>query len=437
MNGFRMLLHRFFKDPDASVAPLFGIAFLPLLAFIGTAIDYGQATSARADLQVAADAAALMVSKNAPTLTSGQLQQNARDYFMAGFNRPTAQNVNVAASYDAASSSLTLSASASVPTVFMGMFGFKQIDLSTSSTVAWGTTKLRVALVLDNTGSMNDFGKITALKTASHQLLAQLQKAAQNPADVQVAIVPFTTDVNIGTIYQNATWVDWSQWSLSGSIEAGLKCAAGGSSGGNGFNGTCGGTNHGGWNGCVMDRGPSTGSGTGQGPDVENIAPVSGDATTYFPADQSPWCPVQMMPLSNDWTALNSKIDAMVANGFTNQSIGLAWGWQALTPTAPLNAAPLPANTKQIIILLSDGMNNTNRWSTSQADVDAREKLLCANVKNAGITVYTVLVMAGDSAIMQQCASDPGKYFALTQAGQIVTTFNQIGTALAQLRIAK
>jgi len=45
--------------------------------------------------------------------------------------------------------------------------------------------------------------------------------------------------------------------------------------------------------------------------------------------------------------------------------------------------------------------------------------------------------MAGDSSILRNCASDPSKYFALTSAGQIVTTFNAIASTLSKLRLAK
>jgi len=47
------------------------------------------------------------------------------------------------------------------------------------------------------------------------------------------------------------------------------------------------------------------------------------------------------------------------------------------------------------------------------------------------------------STLLQKCAGSPGKYpdsdkfFLLTSANEIVTTFNQIGTALSSLRVAK
>ena len=95
---------------------------------------------------------------------------------------------------------------------------------------------------------------------------------------------------------------------------------------------------------------------------------------------------------------------------------------------------------RQVIILLTDGLNTEDRWYTSQSSIDARQQLTCNNVKAAGITLYTVQVNTGGdptSTLLQNCASSTDKFFLLTSANQIVTTFNQIGTALSNLRVAK
>jgi hypothetical protein len=63
--------------------------------------------------------------------------------------------------------------------------------------------------------------------------------------------------------------------------------------------------------------------------------------------------------------------------------------------------------------------------------------LACANAKTANVMIYTVLVMSGNSSVLQSCASDPTKYFELTTAGQIVTAFNTIGTELANLHLSR
>jgi hypothetical protein len=38
---------------------------------------------------------------------------------------------------------------------------------------------------------------------------------------------------------------------------------------------------------------------------------------------------------------------------------------------------------------------------------------------------------------MQNCASDPSKYFDLTTSGAIISTFNTIGQQITNLRVAQ
>ena len=64
----------------------------------------------------------------------------------------------------------------------------------------------------------------------------------------------------------------------------------------------------------------------------------------------------------------------------------------------------------------------------------------CANIKAAGVTLYTIQVNTGGdptSTLLKNCASSSDKFFLLTSANQIVTTFNAIGTNLTKLRIAQ
>ena len=163
---------------------------------------------------------------------------------------------------------------------------------------------------------------MTALKTASQNLLTQLQNAATSPDDVYVSIVPFNKDVNVGASNYDQSWLRWDLWDAR--------------------NGTCSNyeytdakqlhvarrtwtpADHNTWNGCVTDR--------DQNYDTTNDAPLAG--STLYPAEQYSSCPAQLLGLSNDWTALSSKIDDMQPNGNTNQAIGLQMGWQSLTAVA-------------------------------------------------------------------------------------------------------
>jgi Flp pilus assembly protein TadG len=425
-----MLFARFFRDRKGGVAPLLALGIIPLVGAVGAAVDYSRAGSVRSAMQSAADATALMLAKTASTSTAAQLQQNATSFFVANFNRPEAQGLTVSATYAQGQTgfTVTVGGTATVKTTFMNYMGMSQIPLSTTGTVSWNNAKLRVALVLDNTGSMSQSGKITALKTASHNLLDQLKNAAVQDGDVYVSIIPFSKDVNAGASNYAATWIDWTDWDAANGTCSNTSYTTKSSCTSHGKTWTP--KNHNTWNGCVTDR--------DQNYDTLNTAPTAG---AKFPAEQYSSCPVQVMGLSYDWPALNSKIDAMAPAGNTNQAIGIAWGWQSLS-NAPFTVPSKDPNYqyKEIIILLTDGLNTQDRWYTSQSSIDNRESIACTNMKAAGITVYTVQVDTdgeATSALLQTCASDPAKFFLLTSATQIVTTFGTIGTSLQKLYLAK
>jgi hypothetical protein len=91
-------------------------------------------------------------------------------------------------------------------------------------------------------------------------------------------------------------------------------------------------------------------------------------------------------------------------------------------------------------ILMSDGLNTQNRWTSNQSQIDAREALTCTNAKASGIVIYTVHVNTGGdptSTVLRNCASSADKFTEIKTANQLLTTFNAIGTALSNLRIAQ
>ena len=59
---------------------------------------------------------------------------------------------------------------------------------------------------------MADSGKITALKTATNNLLTQLKNAVVNNGDVYVSIIPFVKDTNVDPVNYNQLWIDWTEW---------------------------------------------------------------------------------------------------------------------------------------------------------------------------------------------------------------------------------
>ncbi len=193
-------IRHFAAARDGNIAIIFALATIPIMGLIGASVDYSRANAVKADLQSALDATALMVSKNAATQTNGELQTSAQAYFEAVFTHPEATSTKITATYSSSGgSSVVVDGTTTVKTDFASVLGISELKVTSSSTVAWGTSKLQVALVLDNTGSMDSSGKMDALKAASHNLLKQLQAAAQKDGDVRVAIVPFALEVNVGT----------------------------------------------------------------------------------------------------------------------------------------------------------------------------------------------------------------------------------------------
>lgn len=446
-------LARFRLAERGNVAITFAFATLPIVGFVGASVDFSHANSVKVAMQAALDSTALMLAKNAATLSEGQLQSDARNYFLALFTRPEASNINIKATYSTAGgSAVKVEGTADVSTTFLGVVGYNNLTVGGTAVTKWGSARLRVALVLDVTGSMASDGKMTALKTATKNLLTTLKGAAAQNGDVYVSIIPFSKDVNVGSANYNANWIDWSDWDDdNGSWQNTNNCSNSGRGSRRGRS-RCNSSqtwvpsNHNRWNGCITDRDQDYDR-KATAPNPADVDLPGGQASTLFPAEQYGNCPVAMMGLNYNWTAMNNLVDSMEPTGNTNQPIGLVWGWHSLVGAGPLTVPPMDSNYKyeQIIILMSDGLNTENRWSTSQTQVDRRMvdtngDGTCANIKASGITIYTLHVNTGrdpTSTLLRNCASDTDKFFLVSQANDISTAFQSIGTSLTKLRVAQ
>src|SRR5262245_33450431 len=347
---------------EGQVVLTFAIATVPIIGFVGAAVDYSRANSDRAAMQAAVDATALMLSKTASTLTSSQLNQQATSYFNALFTRPEVTNVVVTPTLSTSSGTqLVVTASGTVPSTFMKVAGFSSMNINVSSTVKWGNSRLRVALVLDNTGSMADNCKIAALRTATNNLLTQLKNAVTTNGDVYVSIIPFVKDVNVDPVNYNATWIDWTDWdAVNGSCSKAKYTDQS----------TCLShtkiwtpANHNTWNGCVTDRGTSNAP-SALNTDTNVMTPVPAVPDTLFPAEQYDPCPQALMALSYNWSAMTTLVNNMSPGGNTNQAIGLELGWMSLVGGGPFPTPPPMDPTykyQQVIILLIDALIGSKR----------------------------------------------------------------------------
>ena len=415
-----MTLNSFKSNERGSVLPMFAICLAGIFAAVGAAIDYSRAATARTAMQTALDAATLMLAKEASGLSATQLKERANAYFLASFKSPQAKSIVVTPvlTTTAGVSKLRLDGSGSIDTSVFRIFGTMKMDFKVSSEVVSGMRRLELALALDNTGSMAEQGKLDALKVAAHSLIDTLQKTSKKKNDIRVAIIPFTTFVNVDPkTNKKATWIDFADWSENTAIgtEAGLTTEW--------VNKKTGAK----WTGCVTDR--------SQPYDTQDTPPTN--LATMYPAAE---CvnPVPILTLTSNWSKLNTTIDAMKPDGTTNVTIGLEWAWHALSTGAPLTQGTAPApDLDKVLILLTDGENTENRFTTNTPAIDKRTEAACANIKKDGIKLYTVRVIEGNASLLRGCATSPAYYFEVQQASQLNAVFKSIADSLVTLHISK
>jgi Flp pilus assembly protein TadG len=448
----RAAAKRFAGANQGNIAVIFAVAMVPLISFVGAAIDYSRANAARSSMQAALDSTALMLSKDLSqgVISPDQIDAKAQAYFNALYTNKDAKAVTVSATYTASTtkgSTIELTGSGNIVSDFMQIAGFPTLGFNTGSTSAWGNVRMRVAMALDNTGSMAQSGKMAAMQTAANALIDQLSKLAKDPEDIYISIIPFAKDVNFykdaaNNSNVNQPWIDWSLWDAANGTCSNSNSTTKSSCLNNGRTWTP--KAHSNWTGCFTDRTKDY--------DTTNTPPTAGD--TLFPAEEylspSPkYCQVgnnpylqPVMPLSNKWDSLKTLITNMQPTGNTNQGIGLAWAWMTLGQGLPFNAPSKDPNYtyRDAIILLSDGLNTQNRYSSTASQIDARQAILCTNAKAAGITIYTIQVNTGHDAtstVLKNCATGTSNFYLITDPNQTLSVFNSIGTSLAKLRVAK
>jgi Flp pilus assembly protein TadG len=450
-NGLKVTAARFGRAERGNVAMMFAVMLPVLLTFIGAAIDYSRAVNARSAMQAAVDATALMISKEASSLSAADVTTKAKAYFTALYSHPEVSGVTFAAVYTANSgtgASIKVDATGTMQTDFMKLAGYPTVPLNVSSTTKWGNIRYRVALALDNTGSMAFSSKMVELKKAAKKLIEDFYSMASADADVYISIVPFARDVNIGSSFKNETWLRWSGASDSYELTA-RKC-----SGYSewlktksdceswGYTWMVLGQND--WNGCVMDRDKDY--------DTNATIPSSAVQGSMVWPQQYDACPVVMLgmtPVKSKKKTLTDKIDAMQSNGATNQGIGTFWAWMTHQTSGPFPTPSKDSNYvyQDVVILLTDGLNTQNRFngngSSHSTDVDARQALLCTNAKAAGVKIFAIQVATDNDAVStvtKDCATEPNNpnYFSyVTQASQMSVKFEAIFKELAKLRVAK
>jgi Mg-chelatase subunit ChlD len=457
-------------------------------------------------LQDALDSAALAVG-GMQHLPEADQRAMAQRYFDANY---PASEIGVAGTLNVtlAERTISLSASANVPTTLLRILGIPSMTVDAETEVTKEMKGLELALVLDNTGSMSSSGKMTALKQAATDLLQILFNGQPSHARMKIGVVPFDQTVRLPNAGSAATrsWIDqtgtssvarlnfdnnryaWDIYPAAARQSWQLDASQ--------F-----------WRGCVEAR-PN-------GIEYLDTAPAAGQPDTfwvpYFQPDEpdnnaamhnnfpnsytgdgvpntQPWqdrlrrsakyaglndagphrgCELQpILPLTNQRGPIQSTINGMSPNAWTHIAIGLGWGWRVLSPTQPFTEGG-PYNdpdTIKALILMTDGVNtiNTNNapmgssytaygylaqarlgsanYNTAINNMNADTAAMCTRIKNAGIRMYTILLMENNATVvnlMRNCASDPSRFFHTPSTAMLQQNFRAIATELSNLRLSR
>jgi hypothetical protein len=378
--------------------------------------------------------------------------------------------------------------------------------------------KVEIALVLDTTGSMTEGTKLADMKKAAKDFVTKMEDASKKSVEadaVKISLVPFSNTVRVDeTTYRNAAWIDQNGVSP---INDEIFITSSGTQHANRFTlfSTLGAT----WRGCVemrkapydvQDTAPAVGTPatlytpffavdepdsktSGYGSDYQNDyvkdgtnssdwrvrqgsitkygGSKNGSLTTTFGPNRG--CGVsRMRRLSNSFQAIRDDIEALTADGNTNIPIGMAWGWNTLSPTGPF-ADGVAYNTpkhQKILILMTDGENtiaqrdtpNDGTYSgsgyiwqkrllrsngaflqqgasnaTRTEALDFRLSELCTNMKAKDIEIYTIRVEAGSSELLQACASSRDNFYNVTNSATLTAVFQNIAGQIAALHLSR
>ncbi|MBS0385234.1 MAG: pilus assembly protein TadG [Proteobacteria bacterium] len=220
----------FGKDRRGNVAMLWGLMGAAMLGLLGLAVDFTRAQMIHAQLQNAADGAALAAARG-QGLTLDQRTHAARAFYDAE-----------AGSYAASSNfglqqlpdgTYQVQASAPMAMSLAALVSNHDWTIGVTSQAVQSGVNLEVSLVLDTTGSMAG-QKIIDMRNAATNLVNTVVRAQQTPFYSKLALVPFSVGVDVGsyassvrgnitsgTSITNATWRNGAAKNVTAAVRSG------------------------------------------------------------------------------------------------------------------------------------------------------------------------------------------------------------------------
>ena len=470
------------RDRRGGIAIFLATAIVPLVGFLGLAVDTTRGYLVKSRLSQALDAAGLAGGR---VIFSANRDADIQMYFAAnfppGYMGATVTGPTIAV--DAESEKLSLQASAVIGTTFLRVLGIENMTVRSEVEVTRQTQLLDVVLSIDVSGSMSSSAgggqtRIQAARSAANTLVGILFGDDETKDLLKIGLVPWNSKVNVtrngvaftGSTYtivptynnpraQNPTRIYYANNSpvplirqpdadWKGCVYNRYLFDGNNANDADIYEGliTVGGVDWPGWEPVNNDREPTVSPGSNCSA-VPASQPNSTECTPCFTRG--------ITALQNSKTAITNAINQLTSpTGNTNAPAGLAWAWSVLTPATPwAEADPNPLyRRQQAIVLLTDGENvggygdgydavfGTN--SAAQASMDARLRLLAANIKAAGVVIYVIQFANNSSsmqALLKEIATGPDSpyYHYAPNGATLQQVFREVANNLSELRLSK
>ena len=409
------LLRRFAGDEGGAAIVLIAAALVVLVGAAGLAYDSGRGYMVNARLSQAVDAAALAGGRSLTAGGGGDYAAQITKYFEANFPQGyMGANVSTpTVKLNADGNQVTVSASATIDTTLMrALIDNGQITVSARATVNRTVKGLEVALVLDNSGSM-DGSKMGSLKDSAKLLLDIMYGPHNTVDDLHVSVVPFSGRSNL-VGHTGVHPIDPPNSSLI----------------------------------CLDPR--SEPYNTDDASPVE--MPFDHYSGTYAPPHHkydNKVCPAApILELEQSKSRVEASINGMEAKGCTRFDIGALWGWRAISPRWEgfWGAAGMPLDygdplMEKAIIIMTDGANTPDCLDDplTRSQTETMFSSICSDMKANGIVIYTItfqLSHSGTKTLFRNCASGTERYFDSPNSDELESAFTIIANDLSTLRLS-
>lgn len=481
MPGLGKWIRKLFRAEQGNVVMIFALSLIPIIAVAGSAIDINRVQTAKIQTAALLDQAVLaatnLSSPDDPTTLVQTWMNSQIEQF--GYSQE-ALNVQVTSVVAINSKSVSATATLTVETAIMHMFGTKETTIQVHSSAVQSIPNIEIAMVLDISSSMRG-SRLSSLKAASTEFVdIMLNETTEDATSINV--VPFGGTVNIGptlfrkfavetTAFGTIVDPDEDDYDIGTAVET------------SNFRFTDG---------------------------HECIEAVQTDYSTAMLSNKSrgqvpdfwrwwnnhPWCPESGSAVffnSNDADALKAHLNGMVLSDGTGMDIGALWGLKSLSPSfkghlgGDFTDRPLDFNaeeSKKVMIVMTDGAitaqnrpedvtignvhsnRSTNREphvgsysnqgdrknmqttrtrgnaGTNSANNSAvgRFKKACEAAKAENILIFTIgfQIKSGSlpDRILEECATSASYYYHV-EGLDLTSTFQSIASQVNALRLTQ